>query len=166
MRRGSRRGSRQAAKCRFAGFVYLAMLGCVAAFAVATAVAATAWQSAARRDREQQLLRVGAAYAAAIKSFRRHAPGSAVMNPRTLEELVSDSRFPRPVRHLRRQYADPTKPQAPWVLIRDAEGRIAGLHSSNHDAPLRVTPIDLGVVRLAAARKYSDWKFVVQETRR
>jgi type II secretory pathway pseudopilin PulG len=152
-----------AATGRCAGYAYLAMLGALALVAAAWLVVGSVWQAQAQRENEQQLLRVGAAYATAIASYRRMRTGSVAIGPPTLAALLLDDRFPRPVRHLRQAYVDPMNPAVPWGLVRDARGHVLGVHSTSLAEPLRRTPVVVDGIALGAARTYADWKFVAKD---
>jgi type II secretory pathway pseudopilin PulG len=56
--------------------------------------------TARQRERETQLLWVGQQYMQALESYYRATPGPLKHLPVTMEELVRDTRFPNPVRHL------------------------------------------------------------------
>jgi type II secretory pathway pseudopilin PulG len=119
------------------------------------------WAEESRREREDELLRVGVFYAEAIAAYYGASPGSAKRYPPSIESLLQDPRFVGTVRHLRAPYEDPVAGQ-PWALLRDADGSIRGVHSTSEGAPLRTVPVVLGNVRLPAAQRYSDWHFVVR----
>jgi type II secretory pathway pseudopilin PulG len=152
-----RRGERQR------GFMYVWAMAAIAVLGVGLSAVGTIWAEAARREREQELIRAGVAYARAIASYRASSPGSVVMSPRRLEDLVLDDRFPKARRHLRQLYADPLSPGQPWGLITDADGRIQGVYSRNDAAPLMQVAMEIDGVALPAASRYADWKFVVKE---
>lgn len=142
------------------GFALLAALATVAVVAAATTMVVERWADLAQRDREDDLLRVGAAYAHAIERYREASPGNVKAYPRELDDLTLDVRFIGGVRHLRKLYADPLQPQRPWGIVRAADGTVRGVYSTDSRAPWRRTPIVIGSVSLPAAARYSDWKFV------
>jgi len=122
------------------------------------------WAQEAQREREQELLRVGAAYAAAIRAYRDGSPGSLKRYPPSLQSLVLDTRFVGTTRHLRRLYADPLMPNRAWGTIYAPDGGVKGVYSMDDRQPLLRTAIALGTVELPPARKYSDWRFVAEGT--
>jgi type II secretory pathway pseudopilin PulG len=144
------------------GAALLWVLAALAGTGVALAAAGTQWSAAAQREREDELLRVGAAYAQAIASYRRQSPGSVDRSPRSLEALLLDDRYIQRQRHLRRLYPDPIDPRRPWGLVTDAGGLIVGIYSQSPNTPLRRTAAWAGDVQLPAAQKYSDWKFLAE----
>ena len=54
-----------------AGFTYLWLLAAMAVLAIGMAIAGPMWARQAQRERESELLRVGAAYATAIEHYYR-----------------------------------------------------------------------------------------------
>jgi type II secretory pathway pseudopilin PulG len=132
----------------------------VALVSLALSVAGPRWADQSRRQREQELLRVGALYARAIAEFRDDSPGSLKTYPRSLDELTLDKRFVGVRRHLRELYPDPLDPSRPWGLVQDLDGNVVGVFSRSTDSPLIPGPLDLGVLTLVPARHYADWKFV------
>jgi type II secretory pathway pseudopilin PulG len=146
-RRG-RRGER--------GFTYVGVLALVVLMGILLAAAGEVASTAARREREAQLLWVGHEYRAAIGRYwtQRHA------FPQTLEELVgTTSGAPVPTRYLRRLYPDPMTGAVDWVLLPAAGGGIQGVASSSGRAPLKAGRFDDDDDGFADARSYGDWKF-------
>jgi type II secretory pathway pseudopilin PulG len=144
------------------GFSYVAVLAMVALMGLGLAAIGPLWAEEARRDREEDLLRIGQLYVEAIVRYQKASPGSAKRFPPTLEVLLMDTRFVGTVRHLRTLYADPLNPSRPWGLVRDADGGIRGVFSQSDAAPLRTVPLQLGSVTLAPAARYADWQFVAR----
>jgi type II secretory pathway pseudopilin PulG len=142
------------------GFTYVWALMVVALVSVGLSVVGPLWADRAQRDREQDLLRVGRIYAQAIGDYYVATPGTIKKFPQRLEELTEDSRFWGTRRHMRRLYPDPLAPDRPWGLIRDPSGGIMGVYSQSDKKPFASVPLDLGVLNLAAADRYSDWRFV------
>ncbi|OWQ87001.1 hypothetical protein CDN99_20105 [Roseateles aquatilis] len=137
------------------------MLVMLALASVGLSVAAQSWADAARRDKEQQLLRIGALYVQALERYRRSSPGTDKRLPLELEELLMDQRFVGTVRHLRRLYPDPVGSTGRWGVVRGEDGRIQGVHSLSEDEPLIEGSVRRPGLLLQPARRYSDWKFVV-----
>ncbi len=141
------------------GFTLLALLVVMFVVALGLSAAGPGWHDQNRRAKERELMRVGALYAHALAEFRESAPGSLKTYPRSLDELVLDSRFLGVRRHLRRLYPDPLDPARPWGLVRDADGYIVAVYSQSPDEPVAAGPVDLGDIVLAPAHRYSNWKF-------
>jgi type II secretory pathway pseudopilin PulG len=144
------------------GFTYLWLLFVLAIGAAALATAAQRWSHVVARDRERELLFRGQEIARAIASYR-DAGGGAL--PRSLEELVEDSRAPQPRRHLRRAYADPFTGQADWMPVLGADGGWRGVHSRAR-APALIAPreTDPGL-EAEGPPKVSDHRFLAVAAR-
>jgi type II secretory pathway pseudopilin PulG len=145
------------------GFVYVWVLALIAVMAVGLAAVGPLWAQEAKREREDELLRIGSLYAEAIERYYRSSPGSAKRYPRSLDTLLLDSRFVGTVRHLRMLYVDPVAGNASWGLLRASDGGIRGVFSQSTEAPLRVVAMDLGVAVLAPATRYDQWQFAPKE---
>jgi prepilin-type N-terminal cleavage/methylation domain-containing protein len=144
------------------GYTLVAALVLLALCMTGLAVAGPMWSQQVRREREQELIRVGTRYAQALASYRDSSPGSLKQFPLRLNDLLVDTRFVGVARHMRKLYADPVSPGQPWGLVQDIEGRITGVFSLSGDAPLAEREIDIGVAVLPIAKRYSDWKFTVK----
>jgi type II secretory pathway pseudopilin PulG len=141
------------------GAVLMGLMVLLALVGVAMGQAAESLSTTQRRERESQLLWVGQQYKAALESYYLATPGPAKHLPVKLEELVRDSRFPQPVRHLRRLYADPFQPAQPWGLVRRGN-QIVGVYSTAEGEPLRRRSLGVGLEALDNAALYADWRFV------
>jgi len=142
-----------------AGFTLIALLVVVFVIALGLSIAGPTWHEQTRRVNERELMRVGVLYAHALAEFREGSPGALKTYPKSLDELVLDTRFMGVHRHLRRLYPDPLDPSRPWGLVRDIDGYIVGVYSQSTDAPIAEGAVTLGDIELAPARHYSDWKF-------
>lgn len=142
------------------GFSLLGLLFVAAGLGVGMAALGTMWHTAVQREKERELLFVGDQYARAIESFW-NVPllvGTPRRLPRNIAELLADSRFPNTVRHLRRAWPDPMTGGA-WVLIRGADGGIAGVASASDDTPFKQANFPARYARFEAAQRYRDWEF-------
>jgi type II secretory pathway pseudopilin PulG len=147
------------------GFTFVGALSAVALVGIALAAIGPRWADAVRREREQDLLRVGALYAQAIASYYQAAPGNQKTYPPTLEALVLDPRFVGTKRHLRRLYGDPLNASRPWGTVAAPGGGIRGVFSVSDEMPYRQSAVGIGTVALPAAHRYSDWKFIPEVER-
>lgn len=114
---------------------------------------------ARQREREAQLLWVGMQYQQALESYYRSTPGLVKHLPVSLEELLRDSRFPNPVRHLRKLYPDPLQPDVPWAILKRGN-QIIGVYSRSDDAPMRRSGFPAGLESFEGATQYSAWRFL------
>ena len=157
MRTGER--SVPAARHRQRGFGYIGVLFAVAALGIGLAATGELWSTTAQREREAELLRVGAEFRRAIAAYYASTRTGMPAFPARLEELLEDRRGPALRRHLRRIYVDPMTGTQDWGLIEGADGRIRGVFSRSEHSPLRstgFTSVDKGFV---TARNYGDWRF-------
>jgi type II secretory pathway pseudopilin PulG len=144
------------------GFTYLMLLSLMAVMLAGLSVVGPLWSAKVQREQEQDLLRIGLLYAAAIDSYYNAPNIGLKAYPHSIDELLLDKRTTVVVRHLRRAYPDPVNPDKPWVLITGADGSIRGVASSSTAMPLHRTALQLEGVRLVPGRTYQDWKFMAE----
>ncbi len=146
-------------KRRQTGVVLLALLITLALSGVALLAASEVTATAGQRLREQELLFIGDQYRMAIERYYHAAPpGSPRMLPTSVDQLLLDDRYPQPVQHLRRAYADPFG-GGDWVWIRIGD-KLAGLHSAAHVVPLKRANFGDRYGSFALASDVSQWIFV------
>ena len=134
------------------------MLMAVALIGLSLALTGEVWRTAALREKEAQLLYVGNQYRSAIGRYYLAGPARY---PRSLEELLKDSRQARTERYLRKLYPDPVTGKAEWGLVKTPAGEITGVYSLSDEKPFRVAGFAAGN-RFDGATKYSEWKFVYE----
>jgi type II secretory pathway pseudopilin PulG len=144
------------------GFTFVAVLLLLALVSLGLAAAGTVWSQVSQRERERELMRIGSLYARAIESYYHASPGSQKIYPERIDLLLLDTRYVGTVRHLRRAYPDPMNPTAGWGLVRDAAGRITGVHSQSEEAPIAKGPVPLEDRILPPASRYKDWLFLAK----
>jgi type II secretory pathway pseudopilin PulG len=144
------------------GFALLAALLAVALVSLATLLPLRDLAQQAQRERETELIFAGRQIRDAIASYRRASPAGQPSDPQSLDDLLSDRRFPQPRRHLRRLYPDPMTGTTDWQLIRE-QGRIVGVHSTSARVPIKRAGFDADLIGFDAARQLSQWRFVVTE---
>jgi len=141
------------------GFTYLTVLFIVAILLGGLAMVGEVWETAAKREKEADLLFVGNQYRRAIARFYEGTPGGVKRYPRTLEELLKDPRQPSTQRHLRRLYPDPFG-AAEWGIVKAPDGGVAGIYSLSEEKPLKSANFRLRDAGFDGAQRYADWKFV------
>lgn len=149
--------------CRAArngGFTYVWVLLAVALMAAGLAAVGEVASTAAKREKEAELLFVGDQFARAIAEYRASSPG-APQYPQKLEELLADNRHPNLRRYLRRVYSDPMTGRD-WGLVRGPGGGIMGVHSQSMERPLKTANFPQGYESFTGADMYSAWRFVPQ----
>ena len=145
---------------RTCGFTYVWALMAVALLGLALARVGPAWAQSVQREREAQLLRVGVAYALAIERYYHAHPSK--LYPTRLDQLLLDSRFTAPVRHLRDLYSDPINPGQAFEPVLGSGGQVIGVHSRSDTAPVRTQAWTDGRHSLPAAQRYSEWVFLAR----
>lgn len=136
------------------------LVAIVAVVGIGLALAGQAYSEAQRRVREQELLRIGAAFVRAIESYYESSPGTEKVYPMRLEDLLQDNRFAGTKRHLRRIYVDPMTRERTWGIERAPTGGIAGVYSLSDGRPLTAQDVRVAGQWMRAGSKYSDMKFV------
>jgi type II secretory pathway pseudopilin PulG len=141
------------------GFTYIGLLIVVALLTLGLAAIGQVWSTAAKRERERELLFVGDQFRRAIGSYFETSPGAAKQYPSKLEDLLEDQRFPMVKRHLRKIYLDPMTGSREWGLVTQGD-RITGVYSRSEDRPLKTGNFDSADRAFADSNAYLDWHFV------
>jgi type II secretory pathway pseudopilin PulG len=144
-----------------AGFTYIGLLIMVAVIAAGTTASLGAGASLQRRDVEVELLAIGQEFRAALQSYADATPVGQPTAPKALAELLRDPRYPGVRRHLRRLYPDPLTGRDDWGLLRDAAGRIEGIHSLSATPTLRQANFPPGMEMFEKAQRHSEWVFAL-----
>jgi type II secretory pathway pseudopilin PulG len=142
------------------GFTMLAVLAALVLLALSLQGVMWVVSTQAQRERELELLRVGAAIRDAIGRYVESSPGVVKQWPPSLEALLDDRRSVVLRRHLRRLYADPIQRSGEWGLVRAPDGGVAGVYSLSHAPSIRTSGVDLAVYGVEPAARYVDWRFV------
>jgi type II secretory pathway pseudopilin PulG len=138
------------------------LMGLMVLLALGGMAAAQFTESAAgarQREREAELIWTGLQFQRALESYYLASPGRVRHLPVTLEDLVRDSRFPQPVRHLRRLYADPLQPDVPWGIVKRGN-QIIGVYSQSDRETLRRSGFPAGLDTFNGTRHYAEWQFI------
>lgn len=138
---------------RSQGFTYLGVLFATAILTAGMGLAIEAWHTALRRDKEAELLHIGAQYQRAIMLYYEGSPDRRPRYPRQLEDLVKDERYPSTRRYLRKLYPDPITASTEWGIMKAPDGGIMGIYSKSTATPLKIR---------GPAATYADWKFAYQ----
>ena len=160
MERCMRSGSSGPAHQR--GFTYIGLLIAMAVIGLGMSIVGPLWARQTQREREAELLRIGPACARAIEHYYRLSPPGAEKLPPSVDELLQDSRFPTPIRHLRKAYTDPMQPGQPLNWLRNAKGELVGVASASHQEPLRQVAWTDGHYEIAPAAHYDEWHFLAE----
>lgn len=143
------------------GALLLGVLVFLAVASMGLAGISQRWADARQRDAEEDLLYTGLQYQKAIESYWKSTPGAIKQFPVKLDDLLQDTRFAQPVRHLRRLWPDPMQPNKPWGLMRQGNG-IVGVYSQSGGQPFRSANFDPALPQevFGSAGSYRDWRFV------
>lgn len=143
------------------GFGYLLVMLIVVLIGLGLGGAGTLWRTESQRLKESQLLFIGEQYRNAIRSYYS-APGPAKQFPKSLNDLLLDTRQTKLTRHLRKLYPDPVTGKKEWGLIVDADGRgISGVYSLAPGEPLKQRGFALHQREFEEAKTYAAWQFIV-----
>jgi type II secretory pathway pseudopilin PulG len=143
------------------GFSYIGVLLAVAIAGIAMTAANRYWSTVIQREREVELLFRGDQIRQGIEAYYENPPeGQTKQYPRIIEDLLKDPRYPQTRRHLRRWYKDPFTGKNDWAIVRDAGGRIKGVHSTNPGRPLKTGDFPKAYGAFKTAVSYADWKFI------
>lgn len=145
------------------GFTYFAILFAVVVMGVATAALATSWHLSGQREKERQLLAIGAEFRTAIERYVSSTPSGRRQYPRSLDHLVRDPRFPGVVRHLRRVHTDPFTGGDEWGIVKAPDGGIMGVYSLAPGRPLKTGGFGVREARFTGAESYQDWVFAYRD---
>lgn len=152
-------GNQRRMKSKQLGFTYIGMIVTVAILGVGLSITGPLWKKVVYIEKEKQLLYVGDAFSKAIESYYENSPNSAKFLPKSLNDLVSDKRFPKPKRHLRKIFIDPMTAKKDWGIIYQGQ-YIVGVYSKSNKIPIKKANFDSQYEFFALARTYQDWKFV------
>jgi type II secretory pathway pseudopilin PulG len=151
-----RRGTRR----REAGFTYVGLIVLVTIIGLVGAATLKADALLRRAAAEEELLEIGAAFSAALKSYAEATPRGQPNYPPTLQELLKDPRFPGVRRHLRRIFVDPVTGKAEWGIVHAADQKgVLAVYSQSQARPLKVANFDARFPNFENKEHLSDWKF-------
>jgi type II secretory pathway pseudopilin PulG len=157
------RGSSKAVRTAQGGFAYLALLIAIAIIGVAAAATIQLGEIYQRREAEKELLYIGDEFQHALLSYSEATPLGQPTQPRTLDDLVLDPRYPNPVRHLRKIYADPITGKDDWVLVKSPDGQtIAGIHSASTAHPIQIANFPAEFRGFERRKSYTQWVFIAR----
>ena len=148
------------------GFTYLGLLLLLAAVSLAAAAGVKFGALVHRRAAEAQLLEVGSAFSEALHSYAEATPRGQPKEPRTLQDLIRDPRFPTVRRHLRKLFVDPITGNDQWGIVELETGPgIVGVFSLSTARPIKIGNFDLAHEDFTGKRSYRDWIFSVDQAR-
>ncbi len=118
------------------------------------------WSKSSQREKEKELLLIGAQFRDAIGQYYEKTPGAPKKYPGTLEVLLKDDRQPGTQRYLRKIFFDPITRSNKWGLVLSPTGGIMGVHSLSDAHPLKRANFREIDVDFLGKAKYSEWLFI------
>lgn len=141
------------------GFAFMGVLLIIILVGFSLAEAGNAWSNIRKREREQELLKVGDKISEAIGNYYNQSPGMVKQFPPTLEALLKDDRFPTPQRYLRKLYLDPVTGRPGWGILEAPSGGIMGVYSLSSDRPFKTKGFPEKYLSFENRKYYMDWIF-------
>lgn len=146
------------------GFTYAMVLVAIVLIGIFAGVANILASRIVQADREEELMYRGMSYRNAIQRYY----AVAKRYPRSLDELLKDPRFAhRP--YLRELYSDPMArsqdeagENGGWLLLRAADGGIAGVASKSRQEPMKKANFPPGFEKFEDAKSYTEWGFIYE----
>ena len=151
---------RRAPRRRHLGITYVAVLIVVGLLGLALGHAATLWGTVGQREKERELLFVGAQFREAIGRYYEGTPGTVKQYPQSLDDLLLDRRFPNVRRHLRKIFVDPMTGTREWGLVRGPGNGITGVYSRSTVEPFKRSNFDLADRAFEEKKAIAEWRFV------
>jgi type II secretory pathway pseudopilin PulG len=143
-----------------AGFILMGLLVLFFIAGLALAQAGTKWSEARKREREQELLKVGDTIRKAIGHYYNQTPGVVKQYPPNLEALLRDDRFPAPKRYLRKIYIDPVTQRNGWGILEAPSGGVLGVYSLSAAKPYKTKNFRSMYKHFENQKIYGEWYFV------
>lgn len=145
------------------GFILLGLLVLIVVAGFALTQASTKWSDARKREREQELLKVGDVIRTAIGHYYNQTPGVVKEYPPNLEALLKDNRLPVTKRYLRKIYIDPVTQREGWGMIEAPSGGIMGIYSLSADIPFKTRGFRPVYQHFENKKYYGEWYFAYVE---
>jgi len=148
-----------ASHARANGFTYAGVLIAVALVGLSLAVTGEVWQTTVQREKERELLFVGDEIRRAITQYYESTPGTGKQFPKSLDDLLRDSRYPTTRRYLRKVYLDPLTGRREWGLVKGPGDGIMGVYSLSRKTPLKRVNFPHEYASFNNAESFAAWQF-------
>jgi type II secretory pathway pseudopilin PulG len=142
------------------GFTYVIAMFAVALAGLLLASTGEIWSHSQQREKEKELLFIGAQFREAIGQYYQRTPGMVKRYPEKLDDLLDDRRYLSLQRYLRKIYSDPMTGKNLWGTISASEGGIKGVYSLSDASTIKSANFD--TVGFSGGSRYSEWKFVYE----
>ena len=147
-------------KRKESGYILLGLLVLLIVAGYALAEAGAKWSDIVKREREQELLKVGDTIRTAIGNYYNQSPGVIKQYPPNLEALLYDVRFPVPRRYLRKLYLDPVTQKEGWGILEAPSGGVMGVYSLSPAKPFKAKNFRSLYRHFENQKHYGEWYFV------
>jgi len=141
------------------GYILVGLLILIMVAGYALAAAGTKFSEARKREREQELLKVGDTIRKAIGNYYNQTPSVVKQYPPNLEALLKDERFPQPKRYLRKLYLDPVTQREGWGILEAPSGGVMGVYSLSAAKPYKTKNFRLMYRHFENKKYYGEWYF-------
>ncbi len=141
------------------GYILVGVLILIMVAGCALAAAGTKFSEARKREREQELLKVGDTIRKAIGNYYNQTPSVVKQYPPNLESLIRDDRFPKPKRYLRKLYLDPVTQREGWGILEAPSGGVMGVYSLSAAKPYKSKNFRLMYQHFENKKYYGEWYF-------
>lgn len=147
-------------KRKESGYILLGLLVLLIVAGYALAETGAKWSDIVKREREQELLKVGDTIRTAIGNYYNQSPGVIKQYPPNLEALLYDVRFPVPRRYLRKLYLDPVTQKEGWGILEAPSGGVMGVYSLSPAKPFKTKNFRPINRHFENQKHYGEWYFV------
>lgn len=147
-------------KINQSGYLLLGLLILILVATYALMAAGSKFSEARKREREQELLKVGDSFRKAIGNYYNQTPGAIKSYPPNLEALLIDDRFPKTKRYLRKIYLDPVTQKEGWGTLKAPSGGIMGVFSLSAASPYKTNNFRVIYRHFENKKHYGEWYFV------
>lgn len=141
------------------GYILVGLLILIMVAGYALATAGAKFSETRKREREQELLKVGDTIRKAIGNYYNQTPGVVKQYPPNLEALIRDDRFPEPKRYLRKLYLDPVTQRDGWGILEAPSGGVMGVYSLSAVKPYKSKNFRLIYQHFENKKYYGEWYF-------
>jgi type II secretory pathway pseudopilin PulG len=141
------------------GYILVGLLILIMVAGYALAATGTKFSEVRKREREQELLKVGDTIRKAIGNYYNQTPGVVKQYPPNLEALIRDDRFPEPKRYLRKLYIDPVTQREGWGILEAPSGGVMGIYSLSAARPYKSKSFRLIYQHFENKKYYGEWYF-------
>jgi type II secretory pathway pseudopilin PulG len=142
------------------GYILVGLLILIIVAGYTLAAAGTKFSEARKREREQELLKIGDTIRKAIGNYYNQTPGVVKQYPPNLEALLLDNRLPEPKRYLRKLYIDPITQREGWGTVVAPSGGVMGVYSLSAEKPYKSGRFKSVDQQFENKKYYAEWYFI------